>query len=154
MYSTLKFLHVLSMFTAVSIFVGGELYGASIERSRDVRAIRGFYRSEKKLEPIAIGIVVLGAVLGLITAIKGHLDLTQTWLILGYVLFVTIMVFGMVYWGPRAKRILAAAEASGDEGPSPELAALIDQPKDRWFSVLDLALYATVILVMVKKPFS
>ena len=154
MYTTLKFLHVLSMFTAVSIFVGGELYGASIERSHDVPGIRRFYRSEKKLIPKAIAIVILGGALGLITAIKGHLDLTQTWLILGYSFFVALMLLGILYWGPRSKRILAAAEASGDEGPSPELAALLDRPRDRAFSVLDLALYAGVIFVMITKPFS
>jgi uncharacterized membrane protein len=150
----LKFLHILSMFTAVSMFVGGEFYLSSMERSGDVRAIRRAYQAGKKLDGIGVAAAILGAVLGIVTALAGELDLTQTWLILAYVLFVAIMAMGIAYWTPRSKRVLAAAEASPDDAPSPELSAVINRPADKGFVVLDLFLWAGIIFVMVIKPFS
>lgn len=154
MYEFLKFLHILSMFAAVSLFVGGEFYLSSIERSRDVRAIRRGYQAGKRLDGIAVGAVLLGLVLGIVTAINGNLDLTQTWLILAYVLFAGIMAMGIAYWTPRSKKVLEAAEASPEEAPSPELAALLDRPIDRPMMILDLALWVGIIFVMVIKPLS
>lgn len=151
MYEFLKFLHILSMFTAVSLFVGGEWYLSSLERTGDVRAIRAGYRAGKKLDGFGVAAVVLGAVLGIVAALNGNLDLTQTWLLTAYGIFVAIMV---TYWTPRSKRILEAAEASPDDAPNPALAARINQPKDKVMLVLDLALWVGIIFVMVIKPFS
>ena len=67
--------------------------------------------------------VILGLILGIITAINGNLDLTQNWLIIAYVLYVAIMALGIGYWTPRSKKVLAAAEASPDDQMSPELAS-------------------------------
>jgi uncharacterized membrane protein len=153
-YEYLKFLHILAMFTAVSLFVGGEFYLSSIGRSRDVRAIRRGYEAGKTLDTVGIVAAILGLVFGIITALNGHLDLTQTWLILAYVLFAAIMAMGMAYWTPRSKRILEAAEASPEDAPSPALQALLERPSDRVWMIVDLALWAGIIFVMVIKPFS
>ena len=118
MYEILKFLHVLAMFTAVSLFVGGEWYLTSLERGGDVRAIRAGYRAAQKIDGLGVAAVLLGVALGFITALNGHLDLTQTWLLTAYGMFVTKMVLGFAYWTPRSKRILEAAEASPDEAPA------------------------------------
>jgi uncharacterized membrane protein len=150
----LKFLHILSMFTAVTMFVGGEFYLSSMERSRDVRAIRRGYQAGKKLDGIGVAAAILGLVLGIVTAIAGELDLTQTWLILAYVIFAAIMAMGIAYWTPRSKRILEAAEASPDDAPSPQLDALINRSADKTMTVIDILLWVSIIFVMVVKPFS
>ncbi len=154
MYEILKFLHIVLMFTAVSLLVGGEFYLSSMKASGDVRAIRAGYRAGKKLDGIGVAALLLGAGFGVIAALNGSLDLTQNWLLTAYGIFVAIMVMGIAYWTPRSKRILEAAEASPDDTASPALAALINQPKDRLALVLDLALWAGIIFVMVVKPFS
>ncbi|MEX2458810.1 MAG: DUF2269 family protein [Actinomycetota bacterium] len=154
MYEFLKFLHILAMFLAVSLFVGGQFYLRALERSRDVRAIRRGFQAGKTLDGVGIAAVLLGLVLGIVTAINGNLDLTQTWLILAYVLFLAIMAMGIAYWTPRSKRILEAAEASPEDAPSPALVALLERPVDRSMMVLDLLLWAGIIFVMVIKPFS
>ncbi len=155
MYELLKFAHILAMFTAASLFVGGEAYCFHVEGSRDVRAIRRVYQAAQKLDGIAIPIVILGLILGIITAINGNLDLTQTWLILAYVLFAGLMAMGIAYWGPRSKKILEAAEASPDDAMNPELTSLLTRtPVRRAIVVFDLGLWVAIIFVMVTKPFS
>ena len=154
MYEILKFGHVLCMFTAATIFVGGEFYGFGIERSRDVPGIRRYYTVEKRLEPVAIGIVILGGILGLITALNGHLDLTQTWLVMGYGFFLALMLTGIIFWGPRSTAILEAAQASPDDAPSAELEAVLTRRHDPIVIVFDGFLWVGVLFTMVTKPFS
>jgi len=153
MYEILKFFHILLMFTAVTMFVGGEFYAMHIERSGDVRAIRRMYEAAKTLDMVGVVTVILGLILGIITAINGNLDLTQTWLIIAYVLYVAIMALGIGYWTPRSKKVLAAAEASPDDAMSPELAGLLKTP-GLALIVFDLLLWVGIIFVMVIKPFS
>ncbi|MCA1727055.1 MAG: DUF2269 domain-containing protein [Actinobacteria bacterium] len=154
MYEILKFLHVVLMFTAASIFVGGEFYTLLVEGTRDPVAIRRVYQAGKRLDRLAIPAMLLGGVFGLITAINGNLDLTQTWLILGYAGFLSLVGVGIGYWTPRAKRILQAAEASPDREASPELTALLGRQGDKVPMVIDLAIWVGIIFVMVTKPFS
>jgi hypothetical protein len=104
--------------------------------------------------PVGGGIFALGIVFGFITAISGDLDLTQTWLIIGYVLAAFILVNAFVYHAPQARKLEAAAKASPDDQPSAELRALIDAPSATWVNVLDGAVWLALIYVMVAKPFS
>ncbi len=150
----LKFLHILFMFTAVSMFVGGEFYLMAIERGRDVPAIRRANAAGKKLDPVGGVAFTLGVGFGIATAIVGPFDLTQGWLILAYVLSGLILAKGLGYWTPRAKRIEEAAAASPDDAPSAELTALLERPADRVMVVVDLLLWTGIIFVMVVKPLS
>ena len=81
-----KFLHIASMFAAVSIFVGQGMLSGAVARSGDVGALRRVLATEDRFAPVGGGIFALGILFGFITAISGDLDLTQTWLISGYVL--------------------------------------------------------------------
>ena len=91
-----KFLHIASMFAAVSIFVGKGMLSDAVARSGDVRALRRVLATEDRFAPVGGGIFALGLVFGFITAISGDLDLTQTWLIIGYVLAAFILVNAFV----------------------------------------------------------
>jgi predicted integral membrane protein DUF2269 len=149
-----KFLHIASMFAAVSIFVGQGMLSRAVARSGDVRALRRVLATEDRFAPVGGGIFALGILFGFITAISGDLDLTQTWLIIGYVLAAFILVNAFVYHAPQARKLEAAAKASPDDQPSAELRALIDAPSAIWVNVLDGAVWLALIYVMVAKPFS
>ena len=113
-----KFLHIASMFAAVSIFVGQGMLSGAVARSGDVRALRRVLATEDRFAPVGGGIFALGIVFGFITAISGDLDLTQTWLIIGYVPAAFILVNAFVYHAPQARKLEAAAKASAREGPA------------------------------------
>ncbi len=148
-----KFLHIVSMFLAVSIFVGQGMLSGAIARSGDVRAIRRVLAAEDRFQPIGGGIFLLGIVFGFITAIVGDLDLTQTWLIIAYVLAAAILLNAFLYHIPYARKLEAAAEASPDDQMSPELRALAEAQSTVWFNVYDSLLWVAIIYVMVVKPF-
>lgn len=95
-----------------------------------------------------------GFVVGFVTALTGGFDLTARWLVLAYVLVAANFLNGIALYEPHLKRIAAAAEASDDSTPSPELRALIDSPRTRIIPALDVFLWATIIFVMVVKPLS
>jgi hypothetical protein len=127
-----KFLHIASMFAAVSIFVGQGMLSGLVARSGDVRALRRVLSIEDRFAPVGGGIFLLGIVFGFITAISGDLDLTATWLVIGYVLAAAIFVTGFAYHMPYATKLKAAAEASPGDRASNELRALVDAPTGRW----------------------
>ena len=149
-----KFLHIASMFLAVSIFVGQGMLSGTIARSGDVRAIRRVLAAEDRFAPVGGGVFLLGIVFGFVTAIVGDFDLTQTWLVIGYVLAALILVTAFVYHIPTATKLKALADASPDDEPSAELRAFVDAPIGRVVNVIDGVLWLALIYVMVAKPFS
>jgi uncharacterized membrane protein len=149
-----KFLHISSMFLAVSIFVGQGMLSGTVARSGDVRAIRRVLAAEDRFAPLGGGVFLLGIVFGFVTAIVGDFDLTQTWLVIGYVLAALILVTAFVYHIPTATKLKALADASPDDEPSAELRAFVDAPIGRVVNVIDGVLWLALIFVMVAKPFS
>jgi uncharacterized membrane protein len=149
-----KFLHISSMFLAVSIFVGQGMLSGTVARSGDVRATRRVLAAEDRFAPVGGGVFLLGIVFGFVTAIVGDFDLTQTWLVIGYVLAALILVTAFVYHIPTATKLKALADASPDDQPSAELRAFVDAPIGRVVNVIDGVLWLALIYVMVAKPFS
>jgi uncharacterized membrane protein len=149
-----KFLHIACMFLAVSIFVGQGMLSGTVARSGDVRAIRRVLAAEDRFAPVGGGVFLLGIVFGFVTAIVGDFDLTQTWLVIGYVLAALILVTAFVYHIPTATKLKALADASPDDEPSAELRAFVDAPIGRVVNVIDGVLWLALIYVMVAKPFS
>jgi uncharacterized membrane protein len=149
-----KFLHIASMFLAVSIFVGQGMLSGTVARSGDVRAIRRVLAAEDRFAPVGGGVFLLGIVFGFVTAIAGDFDLTQTWLVIGYVLAALILVTAFVYHIPTATKLKELADASPDDTPSAELRAFVVAPIGRVVNVIDGVLWLALIYVMVAKPFS
>ena len=149
-----KFLHIACMFLAVSIFVGQGMLSGTVARSGDVRALRRVLAAEDRFAPIGGGVFLLGIVFGFVTAIVGDFDLTQTWLVIGYVLSALILVTAFAYHVPTAARLKALADASPEDEPSAELRAFVDAPIGRVVNVIDGVLWLALIYVMVAKPFS
>jgi uncharacterized membrane protein len=149
-----KFLHIASMFVAVSIFVGQGMLSGVIARSGDPRTLRRVLESEDRFAPIGGAMFVLGIVFGFLTAITGDFDLTETWLVIAYVLALFILVNGLTYHRRQAERLKAVAEAGTDGVPSAELRALAGAPGVAVMNAIDGLAWLAIIYLMVAKPFS
>jgi uncharacterized membrane protein len=149
-----KFLHIAAMFVAVSIFVGQGMLSGAVARTGDVRAVRRILTVEDRFAPIGGGLFLLGIVFGFITAITGDLDLTETWLVIGYVLSLFILVNGLTYHRMQAGKLKAAAAAGSEDVPSDGLRALAAAPSGVMMNVIDGLAWLAIIYVMVAKPFS
>jgi predicted small secreted protein len=148
-----KFLHIASMFVAVSIFVGQGMLSGVVARSEDVRALRRVLAAEDRFTPIGGGFFLLGLAFGFVTAIVGEIDLTQTWLLIAYGLVVYILLTAFLYHAPQARRLQAAVAASLDDRASEELHRLVTASTGTVINVLDGLAWLGVIYVMVAKPF-
>jgi uncharacterized membrane protein len=148
-----KFLHIASMFVAVSIFVGQGMLSGAVARSGDVRSVRRILAAEDRFAPIGGGLFLLGIVFGFITAITGDFDLTQTWLLIGYALSLFILVNGLTYHRSQAEKLKAAAAAGSEDQPSDELRALAGASSVAVMNVIDGLAWLAIIYVMVAKPF-
>jgi hypothetical protein len=149
-----KFAHIAAMFAAVSIFVGQGMLEGAVARSGDVRALRRVLSAEDRFAPIGGGLFILGIVFGIVAALVGEFDLTQAWLIIGYVLSAVILLNAFLYHIPTANRLKALAAASPDEAPSAELKTAIDAPINVIMNMVDGVVWLALIFVMVVKPFS
>ena len=149
-----KFLHIASMFVAVSIFVGQGMLSGAVARSGDVRAVRRVLAAEDRFAPIGGGLFLLGIVFGFITAITSDFDLKETWLLIGYGLSLFILVNGLTYHRMQAEKLKAAAAAGSDDQPSEELRALAGAPSGVVMNAIDGLAWLAIIYVMVAKPFA
>jgi uncharacterized membrane protein len=149
-----KFLHIVAMFLAVSIFVGQGMLSGAVARSGDVIAVRRALAAEDRFAPIGGAAYVLGIVFGFLTAITADFDLTQTWLLIAYALALFILVNGLTYHRRQAEKLKAAAEASSDDRPSEEIRAIAGAPSVAVMNAIDGIAWLAIIYVMVAKPFS
>jgi uncharacterized membrane protein len=149
-----KFLHVASMFLAVSIFVGQGMLSGAVARSGDVHALRRVLASEDRFAPVGGAFFLLGIVFGFLTAIVADFDLTKTWLLIAYALSLFILVNGLTYHRRLAERLKAAVEASPDDRAFGEIRAIAGAPSAAAMNVIDGLAWLGIIYVMVAKPFS
>jgi hypothetical protein len=148
-----KYLHVVSMFFAVALAVSGEIVVRRVAQSGDVRAIRTTVEKVKPLSgPIATGLFVAGVVFGIVAALTGQIDLLRPWLIAAYVAFITAVAIGIVITDPWVVRLEQAAAASPDGTASPELVAIIDEPRARIGAWALQGMIALMVFLMVAKP--
>ena len=91
---------------------------------------------------------------GFVTAITADFDLTQTWLVIAYVLAAFILVNGLTYHQGQAKKLKAVVDGATDDQPSAELRALASAPSVAVMNVIDGLAWLAIIYVMVAKPFS
>lgn len=149
-----KFLHIASMFLAVSIFVGQGMLSGAVARSGDVGALRRVLAAEDRFAPVGGAMFILGIVFGFLTAITGDFDLTQTWLLIAYALTLFILVNGLTYHRVQAEKLKAAVDASPDDQPSGELRAIAGAQSAAVMNAIDGIAWLAIIYAMVVKPFS
>lgn len=148
-----KFLHILSMFAGVTLLFTYEIVVHRAAAANEVAVVRSVGRRRTLIENWGIALIVLGIVFGIVTAIVGPYDLTQSWLLTAYGIVAVLIVLGA---GPETawlNRLVAAAEADPGDGSSAGYADAMRDPRRNliWISA---ALYSAVIFVMVTKPFS
>jgi uncharacterized membrane protein len=152
-----KALHILSMFSVVSMEIGAEFLFAFAIARRDVRGLATVHRilEQARLGYISIAVFLSGIVFGLLTALTGGFDFFAGWLIAAYVLVAVIFfVAGPILW-PKVLLPLGAKAVEAEAGQRPvedvvrEMAA---SHAVRWFMVI-ATIFVLIILDMVLKPF-
>ncbi len=148
----LKFLHILAMFSAVTLIFGGVVFLDLVARTRDVVTYRRLYAVWERSDTAALVLFVAGIVLGLLTAITGGFDLIASWLILAYVIVVAIFVDSFLFTGRWYNRIKEAANRPDPDEAAEEVRRLIGTPRHIAALGISTALWAGIIFVMVVKP--
>jgi len=151
-----KALHILSMFSVVTMEIGAEfLYAFAVSR-RDVRALATVHRTleQARLGPISIAVFISGVVFGLLTALTGGFDFLAGWLIAAYVLVAVIFVGASRLW-PNILLPLGAKAVEAEAGQRPVDDVVRDMVASRavrWFVAM-ATIFVLIILDMVLKPF-
>jgi uncharacterized membrane protein len=146
------FLHVAAMFIGIALTVGVGVYFVLIERSQDVRALRTATRAAIPLS-IAGGIaIVVGAVFGLIAAVRDGYPLTAPWLAVTYVLLAFNVLDGFFEKMPHMRNVQRAADVSLDDHPSEELQRLCTRKIDAILGPVNGLFWLAIIAMMTLKP--
>jgi uncharacterized membrane protein len=111
--------------------------------------MRRVLSAEDRFAPIGGAMFLLGIVFGFVTAITADLDLTQTWLVIAYILAAFILVNGLTYHRAHAEKLKAAAEAGDGE----RVRTLASASSTTLMNVIDGVAWLAIIYLMVAKPF-
>jgi len=147
------FLHIATMFTAVTATIGPTLLLRRIGKSGDVPTIRRSFAMAGPIIKVAPALYGLGAALGIIAVFTNGFDPFQPFLLTAYVLFVVATAVGIRFNAPWFQRVAETSAASPDAAPSPELAAALDAPVARFLDWFDPLIILLFIFDMVVKPF-
>ena len=146
------FLHILAMFTAVALAYGPAALMVVASRRRDVRSLRAIVTTSERLGPVVGAAFATGIVLGVIAIFVHGFDPLQGWLVIAYVLAIISLGMTFLFTNPWLAKVAAAAKASPDDQMSPELAALVDSPRNQALLAFDALLIVLLIADMVLKP--
>ena len=150
-----KTLHILSMVTMVTVFIGAEIFYAAAMWRRDVHALAWVQRT---LEQTGAGIIAivglaLGVVFGLLTAATGGFDFTAGWLIVAYLLVAAFLVNAAVIGEKVVRAGKAAIETEESGRPLDEVAPAIAANRGVILVAINAVLFTAIIVDMVVKPF-
>lgn len=144
----LKFLHVATMFTAVTLVVGGDIYFLRVAGRGHAEATARLGHAIRHRGPFTGPIIEIGVVFGILTALSGGFDLLAPWLIGAYVVVIAMTFLAFRFGAPAFTDILRVAETGDDDG----VARLIDSGPYRRIALIDGALFGIAIFLMVVKP--
>ncbi len=144
----LLYLHILLMFTAVSIAAGSSIL-VLIAAGRRERALVAALTA-LPLDRIVPPLYIVGGLVGLGTGLAFGYDLLAPWMVIAYVIFALMTALGILYSGPLLGRVHAIATDEGAESQ-----AFTDVLRRfRIDAVLSLGGIALIVADMVFKPFS
>ena len=149
-----KFLHILTMFSAVAAAVIPEVVYQSFARRRNLAALRAMAPAVEVAGKLIPPLFILGLAFGLVAAFTGSLNFLAPWLIAAYVVFLIAMVTGAAFSGPWTQRVARAASASDGVTPSADLEAALADPRGLIASTILMASIVAIIFLMVVKPLS
>lgn len=147
----LIYLHVMTMFVAVALSLGGTIFyvlAARTGRTEALRSIGAFGRPATRFIPV---LFIIGGIFGLITAIYLKYNLLAPWLIIAYVLFAALAVSGGALSGPTAERIGKIVEPAPDGALPAETLPLIR--RFYFTSAIEVIFLVLIVFDMVVKPF-
>lgn len=148
-----KYLHIVSMFFAIALAVSTELVLRRVAGSGDARVIATAVARIKPLGNLSSVLLLAGIAFGIVAALTGHMSLLAPWLLLSYVAVAGAFAVGMLISDPWVSRLEAAATASVD-GSSTDLAAVVAEAPARIGTWVLMGLIATLVFLMVVKPFA
>jgi hypothetical protein len=152
-----KVLHILSMFTAVTLLVGESTFMAIAIWRGDVRAVAAMRRVVGRRPVVSSLIFLVGIGFGLLAVATGGLDFFAGWLIAAYVMVVAILASNALPVVQKGFLGLVDKATDAEAGQRPmedvvqEMAAL-----RRSFGLVVAAnwiLFGAIIVDMVLKPF-
>ena len=146
--SVLLFLHILAMFTAVTVVMGAGILVLIGARSGDRSVVAAI--TSLPIPRLAGPLYGVGGLLGLATAFVFGYNLLAPWLIIAYVLFAILTVVGIRISGPIFETTHAVA---ADPAASSEVFGQA-MGRFRADAVLTMIGIALIIADMVFKPFS
>jgi len=152
-----KVLHILSMFTAVTLLVGESTFMAIAIWRGDVRALAAIRRLVGRRPVVSALIFLVGIGFGLLTVATGKLDFFAGWLIAAYVMVVALLAISGL---PVVQKGLLglvdkATEADAGQRPMEEVARDMSALR-RGFGLVvavNWVLFAAIIVDMIVKPF-
>jgi hypothetical protein len=150
-----KVLHILSMFTAVTLLISVPIFAALAIWQRDVRGLAAVYRLARRPGNTVVGSVFLlaGVVFGLLTAATGGLDFFAGWLIAAYVMVTALILTNFLPAKRRVRQVAEdAVEAEAGQRPVDDVVRDMATAPIAVFAI-DVAFFAAIIADMVLKPF-
>ena len=150
-----KVLHILSMFTAVTLLISVPIFAALAIWQRDVRGAAAVYRLARLPGNTVLGTVFLlaGIVFGLLTAATGGFDFFAGWLIAAYVMVAALILTNLLPAKHRVRQILEEA-VEAEAGPRPVDEVVRNMATAPiWVFAIDVVLFVAIIADMVLKPF-
>jgi hypothetical protein len=148
-----KYLHIVSMFFAIALAVSTELVVRRVAGSGDARAIATTVARVRPLGNLSTVFFLAGIGFGIVAALTGQMNLLAPWLVLSYVAVAGAFAIGMLITDPWVSRLESAATAGAD-GSSADLAAVVAEAPARIGTWMLMALIATLVFLMVVKPFA
>jgi hypothetical protein len=143
----LLYLHIITMFIAVSLAAGSSillLIGARRGDRALVASLTGM-----SLDRVIPPMYVVGGLFGIATGLTFGYNLLAPWMLIAYVLFAGLAGMGILYSGPLMGRVHGAATKGGD---SQAFSALIR--RFQLDTLLSLGGIGLIVADMVFKPWS
>jgi hypothetical protein len=151
-----KALHILSMFTMIAVFLGGETFWTVAVWRRDVRLLASLHdlEAQNRIPQFGLVALVLGIVFGLLTVATGGFDFFAGWLIAAYLLvaafFINVAVTGLQLI--RLSEEAVEAEA-GTRSVDEVVRNMAERRGPLLFFPINVIIFTLIILDMVLKPF-
>jgi len=149
-------LHVLCMFTGVTLLVGGEVFLTRAIWRRDVRELATVHRLSggRALIVVGAGFLIGGIVFGFLAALTGGWSLLDGWLLAAYVLVAVLFLVNNSRFAKRLMELGAeAVEAEAGQRPAEEVLRGMADSDAVLILAVNVTLLAAIIAVMVVKPF-
>lgn len=143
-----KVVHVVSMFSVVTLWLGGWIFWDLVARRRDRQALRTVDSVTQATGGIGFALFIVGIVAGVATALTGQIDLTAPWLLIAYAIVLSDAL--VLRWSSiHVARVRAAQD---DE--TADLRAVASSPRATLTFAVLAAFWVLLVADMIVKPFA